>query len=334
MSETLDLIVYSHNPGELTTNAQAILEGVKARLADYTVDRFSGERIQEAKGAKAELNAAAKSLNDKRIEIERAHSVSISDGVAMINQAVAEIKRASLAIDGIVKEVEVKEKAEKESELRGYFDSLGTELVTFAQIFQPEWANKSTSLKAGKTSIAARVEQIKSELETVQAFGDEAVTAFFLKSLSLSGAMKMAGDLKAGRERAAKIEADRLAKASTPMLTVGVDVMQDGIHMQGMRHNFPTGASMSAGQATTAPDSQVNGLPRTVAPQVQQSREAIAKVEEENNVGYTFQPPALPELVEPEILTRTFTVKTNGENLKKLVAVMNDWGIEWVRVGE
>ena len=294
MSDTLELQIISHDAGSLVTNAKGILDAVRLKLTGYKAEKYSGENIQAAKDDKAALNKSAKTLADARIQLERAHMASISEGLAIIKQAEAEIKTASGLIDVVVKEVEAREKAEKEKALREYFDSLGTELVTFAQIFQAEWANKSTSLKAGKASIAARVAQIKSELETVQAFGDEAVTAFFLKSLSLSAAMKMAADLKAGRERAAKIEADRLAKAAE-------------VH--------PIIAPIVA----------------TVAPQVQQAREAIAETRAPEPVQ-TFQPPVMPELSAPELLTRTFRVVTTAANLGDLVEWMTGYNIDWEKV--
>mgnify|MGYP000078058716 FL=1 len=106
----LSLKVVEQNIGTLNTNAAQLLERVKERLAFYSIDRYSGENIAEAKKDKAELNNAAQMLNAERIRIEKEFMKPIETFKATVSETVNLIKECSAKIDVIVKEVEQKEK--------------------------------------------------------------------------------------------------------------------------------------------------------------------------------------------------------------------------------
>ena len=93
----LNLVVQEFNLGTMTTNAEAIREAVKQKLAGYKVENYSGDRIQDAKRDKAELNAAAKRLNDARLEYERTWMKPFEAFKAVVNETVGLIKTASAA---------------------------------------------------------------------------------------------------------------------------------------------------------------------------------------------------------------------------------------------
>ena len=160
----LTLKVVEQNIGTLNTNAAQLLERVKERLAFYSVDRYSGENIATAKKDKAELNNAAKLLNAERIRIEKEFMKPIETFKTTVSETVNLINECSAKIDGIVKEVEQKEKDNKKAIIIEYFESLHFSLVDFDMLFNPKWLNKTTKLKDIQDEMRGRIEKIEADL--------------------------------------------------------------------------------------------------------------------------------------------------------------------------
>lgn len=205
-TEGLALVVQKFTLGELTTNARAILETVKAKLAGYSPERYTEENIGEAKKDKAELNAAAKQLNDSRIEYEKQWMRPFEEFKGLVSEACGEIKKASSQIDAIVKAVEEREKAEKRRQIEEYFSSLGFEFFTLEQIFQPAWLNKTTKLRDVQSGIKARISKFQEDMAVLDKLGEADAKAYYLTTLDLRGAMAEADRIKANRERIAAAE--------------------------------------------------------------------------------------------------------------------------------
>ena len=217
MSETveaqeviLDLEVKEFNLGTLTTNAEAIREAVKAKLAGYNVENYSGDRIQDAKRDKAELNAAAKRLNDARLEYERTWMKPFEAFKSVVNETVGLIKTASAAIDGVVKDVEQGEKDEKRRLIESYWAGLGCDLFPLAQIFDERWLNKTAKLAAVQDEIDERMKKVKADLVILERLNEPEARAHYLNTLDLNAAIDQADRIKRNRER---IEAEDRARA-------------------------------------------------------------------------------------------------------------------------
>lgn len=207
---TLDLQVQEFSLGVLVTNAEAIREAVKVKLEGYKVENYSGDRIQDAKRDKAELNAAAKKLNDARLEYERRWMKPFDAFKAIVNETVALIKTASTAIDGVVKDVEQGEKDEKRRLIEEYWTGLGCDLFPLAQIFDERWLNKTVKLAAVQDEIDKRVEKVKADLVILERLNEPEARAHYLNTLDLTAAIDQADQIKRNRER---IEAEDRARA-------------------------------------------------------------------------------------------------------------------------
>jgi hypothetical protein len=207
-AESLELVIYDKTIGALTTNARAILATVKKQLEGYSVEKYSGERIQEAKRDKAELNAAAKKLNDKRLELEREFNKPFAEFKDTIAEACEEIKKASIRIDLVVKEVEEKEKAEKRKQLEEAWTALKCDLFDLQKIWKPEWLNKGSKNKETIAEMSARIDKAKADLVVLDRIGEPEAQAHYLDTLDLEKALEYADRLKANRERLRAAEAE------------------------------------------------------------------------------------------------------------------------------
>ncbi|UTC44818.1 DUF1351 domain-containing protein [Treponema sp. OMZ 857] len=202
----LTLKVVEQNIGTLNTNAEQLLELVKKRLAYYSIDRYSVDNIAAAKKDKAELNNAAKLLNAERIRIEKEFMKPIETFKTTVLETVNLINECSAKIDGIVKEVEQKEKDNKKAIIIEYFESLHFSLVDFDMLFSPKWLNKTTKLKDIQDEIRGRIEKIQADLSVLDRIGEAEAKQYYLSTLNLDAALAKADEIKANRERLAALE--------------------------------------------------------------------------------------------------------------------------------
>lgn len=208
----LTLKVVEQNIGTLNTNAEQLLELVKKRLAYYSIDRYSVDNIDAAKKDKAELNNAAKLLNAERIRIEKEFMKPIETFKTTVSETVNLINECSAKIDGIVKEVEQKEKDNKKAIIIEYFESLHFSLVDFDMLFNPKWLNKTTKLKDIQDEIQGRIEKIQADLSVLDRIGEAEAKQYYLSTLNLDAALAKADEIKANRERLAALEKAQAAQ--------------------------------------------------------------------------------------------------------------------------
>lgn len=223
-SESLELVIYKYTVGELETNARTILESVKRNLANYKAENYSEANIADAKRDKAELNSAAKKLNDKRIELEREAMKPFNGFKDLVNEACALIKTASTQIDSVVKTVEQREKDEKQKLLIESWDALDFTLVPLSKIWNPAWLNKGAKNKDTVQEMSLIIDKIKQDLVVLDRINEPDAKAHYLDTLNLDAALQEADRIKANRERLANLdrerkeqeEADAKKEAETP----------------------------------------------------------------------------------------------------------------------
>lgn len=218
---TLELVVYKQDLGVLTTNAKAILETVKAKVAGYKAENYGPDNIAEAKRDKADLNAAAKRLNDRRLELERQFMEPFNEFKDVIRQATDEIGRASKSIDEVVKAVEQREKDEKRAVIESFWKTQDFSLVTFDRIFDSSWLNKTAKMKDVEAAILARIQKIVDDLallDLIPAEDKEAAKSFYLDTLSIESALAQADQLQENRDRLARAQDAKQEPAAEPVL--------------------------------------------------------------------------------------------------------------------
>lgn len=208
-SPSLDLVVYSHSVGELTTNAKAILETVKKQLAGYSIDNYSEDNIADAKRDKAELNAAAKKLNDKRIELEREFMKPFNEFKDTIAETCTLIKTASGQIDGLVKAVEDREKAAKKQLVTESWNMLGFFLVPLEKVWNPVWLNKGAKVKDIVDEMKAIIDKINQDILVLDRINEPEAKAHYLNTLSLDAALAEVDRIMENRQRIAAAEQAR-----------------------------------------------------------------------------------------------------------------------------
>lgn len=127
-------------------------------------------------------------------------------------------------IDEAIKTHDENQKADKKKQLIAYFDSIIGDLaesVTFERVFDPKMVNASTSMKKAKEGIADGVQQIRTNIETINTVVSEPYRSFavanYLQTMKLAGSMKLAQRMEQEDRRKAELAAEaEKAKAAAP----------------------------------------------------------------------------------------------------------------------
>lgn len=205
----LQLVVKEQEMGKLVTNALQIKEVIINALPRYDVSNYSSDNVAKAKEDKALLNKAAKTLNDKRIELEKLWMKPFDDFKNIVKDTCSLIKDCTSRIDGVVKDVEEKEKEEKNIKIEELFNSVNSdESITLKMIFSDKWLNKSVSLKHIETEMQESINSIKSDVQTLKKLypvDEAAVLETYYATLSLNEAIEYGHKVVERRESAQKI---------------------------------------------------------------------------------------------------------------------------------
>ena len=197
-------------------NLDEIQQNVDSLLADYTGRVYTSDEIKGAKKDRALLNNWAKDLATAQKAVKDHYLNVIQPDMDRIDRIRGQIKECSAAIDRQVKAVEEGEKAEKRAALEMiYRDAAGEDLaplISFDQVLDKRWLNKTVSLSAAGRELRKVVETRREELRIIRdTCGEdaEACTTEYLRNLSLNAALNEYQRRKDSRAAQAQAEAAR-----------------------------------------------------------------------------------------------------------------------------
>lgn len=231
--------------GTLESNAKDIQALVLAKLQDYTPENYI-DKVAEAKADRAVLNNAEKALNAKRLELEREYNKPFAVFKQIVAETCMEIKRASAALDAIVKAEEQREKDEKRAAIQQMWNDTGFSLFPLEKVFNDKWLNKSAKEKDILQEIKDLQKKTFDDLEIIGKFAADNVPLLktvYLDTLSISDAMQKAKQLQDNRDRLAreKVECEAMAKAeqlkaqaAEERQEIQEDILRDNCDMNNM----------------------------------------------------------------------------------------------------
>lgn len=205
----LTLIVKEKTLGNLVTNAKDIKAYVAEKLKEYSVENC--ESVKDAANKKAEINNAIKTLNDRRIALEKEWNLPFQEFKEIIAETTGMMKTVSSNLDAIVKEQENREKEAKKASIEELWAAKRFNLVPLARIFNVKWLNKTTKLTSVDVELDDIIKRINGDLASLDAFGEDTATLkdLYLSTLNLQITLSKGAELKANRERLAAMEAQR-----------------------------------------------------------------------------------------------------------------------------
>lgn len=219
MSEEFGLIINNeHSLDEnvhIDWNKDELLKYVRSITEKYDGRIYTDDDITDARTDRAELNALKNTISDGRIRVKKAIMAPYDRFEAEVAEVTNIIIEAVKPIDEAIKTHDENQKADKKKQLVAYFDSIIGDLaesVIFERVFDPKMVNASTSMKKAKEGIADAVQQIRTNIETINTVVSEPYRSFavanYLQTMKLAGSMKLAQRMEQ--------EDRRKAKAATP----------------------------------------------------------------------------------------------------------------------
>ena len=228
MSEEFGLII--NNEHSLTENVHIdwnkdeLLKYVRSITEKYNGRVYTDDDITDARTDRAELNALKNTISDGRIRVKKAVMAPYDRFEAEVLEVTNIIIEAVKPIDEAIKTHDENQKADKKKQLVAYFDSIIGDLaesVTFERVFDPKMVNASTSMKKAKEGITDAVQQIRTNIETINTVVSEPYRSFavanYLQTMKLAGSMKLAQRMEQEDCRKAELAAEaEKAKAAAP----------------------------------------------------------------------------------------------------------------------
>jgi len=220
----LTLIVKEKTLGNLVTNAKDIKAYVAEKLKEYSVENC--ESVKDAANKKAEINNAIKTLNDRRIALEKEWNLPFQEFKEIIAETTGMMKTVSSNLDVIVKEQENREKEAKKTSIEELWATKRFNLVPLARIFNVKWLNKTTKLTSVDVELDDIIKRINGDLASLDAFGEDTATLkdLYLSTLNLQITLSKGAELKANRERLAAMEAQRKIEAEKEQEAIPAEI--------------------------------------------------------------------------------------------------------------
>lgn len=219
--EELKLEIISPNEGQFLKkigwNKDEIKKAVISITEQYKGLAYTEEQLQEAKKDRAMLNAMKKDISDRRIQVKKALLEPYDVFESEVKEVVALIDEPIEMIGKQIEAYEDKVREEKNTALAQFFsENIGelSEVVSYDQIFNPKWLNKTASLSSCKAEIQKIIDDINTDLAAIISSVDEKYQVFakdyYLQhGFNLSKAL---GEANRIQEMDKKAEADRKAR--------------------------------------------------------------------------------------------------------------------------
>ena len=220
----LTLIVKEKTLGNIVTNAKDIKAYVAEKLKEYSVENC--ESVKDAANKKAEINNAIKTLNDRRIALEKEWNLPFQEFKEIIAETTGMMKTVSGNLDAIVKEQENREKEAKKASIEELWATKRFNLVPLARVFNMKWLNKTTKLTSVDAELDDIIKRINGDLASLDAFGEDTATLkdLYLSTLNLQITLSKGAELKANRERLAAMEAQRKIEAEKEQEAIPAEI--------------------------------------------------------------------------------------------------------------
>ena len=157
---------------------------------------YTDETIKNAKEDRAALNKFKDRIDAARKDVKKRYLEPYNTFEEKVKTLIALIDEPAKAIDTQVKTYEEKKKAEKQEQIREYFNAVIGDLskfLTLDQIFDNKWLNATTTIKSVQTQIDQTIEKVKFDLKTIKDLKSEwelQIIDTYLKTLDVSAALR------------------------------------------------------------------------------------------------------------------------------------------------
>ena len=198
-------------------NYEELKQQILERTNEYKTLQYTVDQIDLAKKDRANLNNLKKALNKERITRQKEYMEPFDKFANQVRELCDLIDEPVNLIDRQIKEVEEKEKSEKRNACIELFGNTEhPEWLTFEQIENPKWGNKTVTLKAVEEEIKERIAKINADLFALSQMPDFSFEAIeeYKRTLDMQSAINEGKRLRDIQKR--KEEAEKIPFLATP----------------------------------------------------------------------------------------------------------------------
>ena len=152
-------------------NKAELEAAVKAKVDSYKGIVYTEETLKSAKADRAELNNLLKAIEDRRKKVKEIINQPYSDFEKELKSVTALIKSQTEEIGKQIDSFEDKQKEEKKQKIQEAYDSaIGDlkEILPFTKVFDTRHLNKTYKLNTAISEVKAKIEQVKTDLSTIE----------------------------------------------------------------------------------------------------------------------------------------------------------------------
>lgn len=147
----------------------------------YNVKEINEDTIGIAKANKALLNKVAKALDNKRLSAQKAYMEPFNKGKDQYNELISIINEQSNKLKEGIDQLEERYKEDRKKELEIYFNSANSYPISFNQILDSKWLNKTTKIEDAKKAIDDKLININQTIYMIKSsFKDDLNTQLYL----------------------------------------------------------------------------------------------------------------------------------------------------------
>ena len=254
--QEINLLVEQKN-GSIETNSEEIKAALAAKMEEYKGMVFTVESQPEAKRTVASLRKLKKAMSDRRIEIKKTFMAPYTNFEAQVKELDKLIDEPIDFISGQIEEFERRRVEAKKAMIceiyTGIMAEHGTvmEYLPLDRIYDSRWENSTTTQKAITEAIAAHVEHVEKDLDTIRAMESELEDkglAKYKTTLELSDAITIMNQYQKQKEEILKRqkeeeerkreEAEQKKKIAEPEATVAPATSAEPIAQEKAKEEF------------------------------------------------------------------------------------------------
>lgn len=216
-TEAIELVVSMHPGSAIEANFDALEKYITEMTEPYRGLVIEEDYVPQAKRERAWLNNQAKSLDQKRKDVEAAYRAPFVPFELRAKEIIGLIKSASQGIDVQIKDFEARAKEAKREEIRKHYEDFAgvlVEAVPFDRIEDPKWLNSTVNLMTAFKEVEQIVERIAADEATLTELNlahPEDAKAEFFRTLEIGAAVTRSKEIEARLESARVIEAQKQA---------------------------------------------------------------------------------------------------------------------------
>lgn len=179
-------------PSKVEWNYKELKEQLTVSLEKYKNLVYTEDNLDVAKKNRANLNKLKKAINDERIAREKEYLEPFNEFKAQTKEIISMIDEVADDIGSKLDVFEQERISNKRAEVELLFNEINTSTwVTFEQILDDKWLNKTTALSKIEREILEKLDHIKNDIETIKTLPNpKLVFEAYKKTLDLNVAIE------------------------------------------------------------------------------------------------------------------------------------------------